>query len=423
MKSLRLSSKIYLLIVYLTGAAIFSFHLHKVEFEQPAVFISLCILGAILHGFKVEGATRQSYYTSGYLVFGFAILFLPPAQTLMVIFASTLAEGAWARLPWFVQCFNLSRYFISAHVAMLIYTQLNAGGDFTSWNIVPAIVLAMIGFTLVDHALLSVMLWLTRWRSARAGKVFYSLSMAINLIMLVSGASLVLVWHFNPYALVLFLAPLYPIYLSLKIPALERKTKIDQKTDLFNHNYFMKHLKSELQRANRNRRPLSLIMADLDLLRNINNTYGHLAGDKVLKGVAEILKRSVRASDVVARFGGEEFAILLPETEIEAAIERAELIRRRIENARFHISTSVKPIQVTLSMGVTMQETPEQTAEEIIYNADVALYNSKLKGRNRAHVYLYSTFRRVESGPGDAIRAVATRPVRLPNGTFSFYSK
>ncbi len=108
--------------------------------------------------------------------------------------------------------------------------------------------------------------------------------MLIDLTMLSLGASLTIVWAYNPYALLLFLIPLYPFYKVLKIPALERKTEIDTKTGLFNHGYFMAHLNHELQRANRYDRPLAIIMADLDLLRNINNTYGHLAGDEVLRG-------------------------------------------------------------------------------------------------------------------------------------------
>jgi len=210
--------------------------------------------------------------------------------------------------------------------------------------------------------------------------------------MLSLGASLAIVWAYNPYALFLFLIPLYPFYKTLKIPALERKTEIDPKTSLFNHGYFMSQLKHELQRANRYDRPLAIIMADLDFLRNINNTYGHLAGDEVLKGIATILRSSVREYDVVARFGGEEFAILLPEATSEKAFERAEFIRKTIEANSFVIPTSVDPIKVTMSLGVATRDDFEQSGEEIIHNADTALYHSKVKGRNLvfAHTQLYS---------------------------------
>ena len=112
----------------------------------------------------------------------------------------------------------------------------------------------------------------------------------IDLSLLSLGVMLVLIWEYNPYALLLFALPIYLIYSTMRVPALERQSEMDQKTGLFNHAYFMNHLESELKRANRFDRPLTIIMADLDLLRNINNTYGHLAGDEVLIGVANILK-------------------------------------------------------------------------------------------------------------------------------------
>jgi len=149
------------------------------------------------------------------------------------------------------------------------------------------------------------------------------------------------------------LLPLYPIYSTLKVPALERKTETDSKTGLFNASYFEHALASELKRADRFDRPLTVVMADLDLLRNINNTYGHLAGDEVLRGVANILKGSVREYDVVARFGGEEFAILIPETTPQQAYPRVESIRSSIERADFMVPTSVTPIQATMSFGVS----------------------------------------------------------------------
>lgn len=398
MKNLSLHSKIYLVAVYLAGALFLFLNLLDFTIVDPVIFAALSLFGSILHIFKVEGATNRSHYTFSFLIFGFAIIFLPPPLAVIVIIISNVAEWVWHRPPWFIQLFNISCYIISAEVAILVYRSFAVAGTFTSWEVIVAIVLAMVCFTVVNHMLVGVILWLARGENFKQSGIFDLVPIYIDLVMLTLGASLVLIWNYNPYALLIFLAPLYPIYISLKIPSLERKTETDQKTGLFNHHYFMEQLKNELHRANRYDRPLSIIMADLDLLRNINNTYGHLAGDEVLKGVADILKRSVREYDVVARFGGEEFAILLPEAETEKAIERAEFIRREIENARFNIPTSVDPIQATLSLGIATRENFEQTGEEIIHNADAALYNSKLKGRNRAFAYTHNTFKLVEPG-------------------------
>jgi GGDEF domain-containing protein len=126
----------------------------------------------------------------------------------------------------------------------------------------------------------------------------------VDLALLVFGASFPL-FGITTHLPLLFSIPLYLVHSTLRVPALERKTEVDPKTGLFNHEYFKKQLSNELARANRFDRPISVILADLDLLRNVNNTYGHLAGDEVLIGVAHAMKSAVRDYDVVSRFGGE----------------------------------------------------------------------------------------------------------------------
>ena len=124
-------------------------------------------------------------------------------------------------------------------------------------------------------------------------------------------------------------------------------------------------------------------MADLDLLRDINNSYGHLAGDAVLKGIAEVFRMHLRHYDVPARFGGEEFSILLPETSAEEAMEIAERIRREVAARAFDVETSSQPIRATMSIGVAAYPRDGQDANELIHQADLAVYRAKLQGRNR----------------------------------------
>jgi diguanylate cyclase (GGDEF)-like protein/putative nucleotidyltransferase with HDIG domain len=124
-------------------------------------------------------------------------------------------------------------------------------------------------------------------------------------------------------------------------------------------------------------------MADLDLLREINNTYGHLAGDAVLKGIADVFRAELRHYDVPARFGGEEFSILLPETPPEQALEIAERIRRAVAARQFDVETSSEPIRATVSIGVAGYPKDAQDPNALIHQADLAVYRAKLQGRNR----------------------------------------
>ena len=168
------------------------------------------------------------------------------------------------------------------------------------------------------------------------------------------------------------------------MPALQLEARVDPKTGLFNTRHFAAALAEELTRAQRFERPLSLMMLDLDLLRDINNKFGHLAGDAVLRGVADVLRRELRQYDIPARFGGEEFSIVLPETAPEQALEIAERIRRALSASRFEVETSTDPISATISIGVASYPADGQGAEELIHQADLAVYSAKLQGRNRA---------------------------------------
>jgi len=236
--------------------------------------------------------------------------------------------------------------------AGIVYGWINPENSLVSWQAVLAIVVSMAVFNLLNHLMVGIVLWLARGESFKRSGVFDFFPLVLDLTLLYFGASLSFVWAYNQFALVMFLVPIYMIYSTLRVPALERKTEIDIKTGLYNHGYFKQQVTNELRRANRFDRPLTIIMADLDLLRNINNTYGHLAGDEVLIGVAKILKQSVREYDITARFGGEEFAILLPETTSQQAYERVEGICQAIEEMEFRIPANLSPIRATMSFGL-----------------------------------------------------------------------
>ena len=387
MKELTSHTKMYIFLTYVVGLAIFIRQMSGIDTDSLWVTVILCLLASLALILKVEGPTNRSHYTFSFLVYGFSFTFLGIPETILVILVSNLAEWVWNRPPWYIQVFNASCYMIVLHAAGLVYGWINPENSLVSWQAVVAIAVSMGIFNLLNHLMVGIVLWLARGENFRRSGIFDFFPLVLDLTLLYFGASLSFVWAYNQFALVMFLIPIYMIYSTLKVPALERKTEIDVKTGLFNHEYFKQQVANELRRANRFDRPLTIIMADLDLLRNINNTYGHLAGDEVLIGVAKILKQSVREYDITARFGGEEFAILLPETTSEQAYERVEGIRQAIEGMEFTIPTNASPIRATMSFGIASRESLGQTTDEIIHNADTALYNSKLQGRNRVYAY------------------------------------
>jgi len=124
-------------------------------------------------------------------------------------------------------------------------------------------------------------------------------------------------------------------------------------------------------------------MADLDLLRNVNNTFGHLAGDTVLTGIGRIIRETVREYDLPARFGGEEFCIVLLEAGRAEAQAFAERLRQAVQAADFEVATSPQPIHVTMSLGIACFPDDATTPTDLTHAADIAVYQAKLKGRNR----------------------------------------
>jgi len=155
----------------------------------------------------------------------------------------------------------------------------------------------------------------------------------------------------------------------------------DGLTKLFNKRYLMDRLDSELKFALRHETSLSLLLLDIDHFKKINDTHGHLAGDAVLANLAQVLGRAVRNEDVVARFGGEEFAIILRAIGIDPAVQMAERLRRLIEASS--ALTSGLALKATVSIGVAgLPSTLVKTPEELVEAADKALYRAKAEGRN-----------------------------------------
>jgi diguanylate cyclase (GGDEF)-like protein/putative nucleotidyltransferase with HDIG domain len=227
------------------------------------------------------------------------------------------------------------------------------------------------------------MLRFARGHSLRESGLFSYENLTTDLVLASLGVGLATLWHFDAWLTPFAIAPLILVHRSLAVPTLQAEARVDPKTGLFNARHFAATLREELGRAIRFDRPMTLVMADLDLLRDINNTYGHLAGDAVLAGVAKIFREQLREYDVPARFGGEEFSILLPETRISEALEIAERIRRAVAAYEFEVATSSEPIRATVSMGIASYPRDGSNANELVHQADLAVYRAKLQGRNR----------------------------------------
>ena len=162
------------------------------------------------------------------------------------------------------------------------------------------------------------------------------------------------------------------------VETLTKLSILDDLTQLYNSRHFYHQLSAEVNRYNRYKRPLSLLMIDIDHFKHFNDTYGHLEGDQILSGIGGLITRGLRTMDTAYRFGGEEFTVILPETDADAAVTVAERIKEEAEK----VKSAAKPEKaITLSIGVTEYDDGE-TISDFIRRADQAMYLSKDKGRN-----------------------------------------
>lgn len=194
------------------------------------------------------------------------------------------------------------------------------------------------------------------------------------------------------FVITLLLSLLVLLYwkkLTRATDSLERMAHTDFLTGLTNRRAFLEIAELELGRARRYGKPFSVLMLDIDHFKAINDSYGHEVGDKVLQKLAMLCHDGLREVDCIGRWGGEEFVVLLPETEADSAAEAAERIRVDVANSEIDTGLSL-PVKLTLSIGHATLSAADKSVDELINKADEALYQAKNSGRNKVVAYTYS---------------------------------
>lgn len=323
--------------------------------------------------FLVYASPRLGYDIS--LAFLFAAVIILPGPAIVIV-AVLMFLPIWLRanFPWYMPMFNMANYAFPALVAKLIVSQ----GPVTGLAGAGRIAAATIVFTLINHAALAVIVRLARGETLRQSRLFSITHLSLDTLVLCSGAAIALLWQDTPISSVFAMLPLLLIARALQIPRLEQESWTDPKTDLYNARFFWDRGDEIVRRG---KGSAALAMLDLDLLREINNSHGHLAGDAVITRVGQLIRSRARSTDVAARFGGEEFALLMPSTSQADAAVVAERMREAV--AATAIETEGVVLNVTISIGVAAGH---DTLEALIRHADRALYRAKELGRNRVVV-------------------------------------
>ena len=382
---------IYVVIVILAGATLTIAALPGATGSLPEwpLFLLLMVFAILAHLFEAVGPNLEAWNAN--LVFYFAgLLLLNPFFFALLVIVPHLVHWIETRLKsdksprtWYVQPFNVATHLIAGFAARaVILAQRPDPAAVLGASSVLSTLGAVLIYVAVNHLLVTAMLVLGRRLSWRTSGILEIDNLVTDSVLSCLGYVFAVLWMVTPWLLLPALSPLVVIYRVLTIPQLKREAQTDVKTGLFNAGYFAETLDAEFGRAKNTGQPLSLIMADLDLLRNINNTFGHLAGDTVLVAVSHIIRDIVGDHGIAGRFGGEEFSVLLPGMHEADAALLAEKIRLAIAEAEFTLETSATPIQVTISQGVASCSPDLATSKDLIHEADVAMYQAKLRGRN-----------------------------------------
>jgi two-component system, cell cycle response regulator len=157
----------------------------------------------------------------------------------------------------------------------------------------------------------------------------------------------------------------------------------DQLTGLFNRRYMSRHLGTLIGNLGKTNKPVSFLIMDIDYFKQVNDTYGHDVGDEVLREFSQRISANVRGIDLACRYGGEEFVVVMPDTDMNFAYMVAERLRQAVADAPFQIGVDPGQLPITISIGVTTSEGPNDTADSLLRRADKALYRAKRDGRNR----------------------------------------
>jgi diguanylate cyclase (GGDEF)-like protein len=358
--------------------------------DRAPIALVLLACATIAQQFKVKSPKHQSYYTTTVFFFAAALL-LRPAFVVAIILAAHALELVRVRYRWYIAAFNVANFLLCSLAAAAVFSLGQQVSPFPGGPALYALLAGLV-FVTLNHVLTAlVIMWARGIPISRAGTLHWD-NLGTDLALMSIGALGALLWLSDPWLVPLTLGPLYLIYRSLLVPSLMEEARSDPKTELANMKHWNEVGQAEVDRARRFHRPLSVALADLDLLREINNRHGHLVGDQMIRRVAEAIRAALRDYDLPARFGGDEFAILMPETKLAEALTVAERIRLGVGSIELKTPDG-DSVVASVSIGVAEFPAHGGSASELLAAADRAVYQAKALGRNRVAAF----------GPADVI--------------------
>lgn len=303
-------------------------------------------------------------------------------------FLLTVVKRLWQRHPepLLGPDFNAANLAVDAFVASLVYAGMLRWLQGYGFADTVALMAAAVTFIGVQNLLVTALLSLDLRRHWRKVGVLTADTLLSDGMMVTAGAVVSRIFQFDPYLLGLTVVVLLFLHGTLQKLNEAKLAYVDAKTGLHNYRYFDETLAESFRKATQSREPLALIFGDMDHLRDINNTYGHLSGDRALLAVAREFGNAVGEGAVACRFGGEEFVLMIPGVTKAQAAAVAERVRHNIATTPVTLDCGTV-ISVSVSIGVAAYPEDAASVEGLVKAADDAVYDSKHAGRNRVSLY------------------------------------
>ncbi|MEU4392591.1 GGDEF domain-containing protein [Kribbella sp. NPDC023855] len=319
-----------------------------------------------------------------------AVLILPPPLAVLLIV--TTYVHSWLRVrrvPPYRSIFTASTLVLAGAAGVVALAAIRPG-VYPGYPAGPlglvAIVAAGLAYWFVNYALVAGAIVLSSPESPgrnALGRLSDQLIVAGSLGLGVATAALLLS---QPWAVAVLLLTILGLHRALLVDQFQTESRTDPKTSLANGAFWHEIARREFAAAERTGSPLGVLYLDLDHFKAVNDTYGHLAGDQALQAIADELRHEIRGDDLVGRLGGEEFAVLLPQTSAADTVLAAERIRRRVAALAVTVTTADGPVlcdTITCSIGVATYPESGSTLDQLQMSADLAMYKAKDAGRNR----------------------------------------
>jgi diguanylate cyclase (GGDEF)-like protein len=373
---------LYVTLAAATGAAAVTTTAPMGDFRW-GLFAAVLAGGAVAQLFASPTPGNQVFHT-GTAFSVAAALVLPPELVVVVCVLQHVPEWLRQRYPWFIQSFNIANVVLSALAAwsmrgVFARNGVHVTAAATTSSVLVALAAALT-FVLVNHAILARMLRLARGHTVAASGLFTVDSLIQDGVVGAVGVAVAFMLLHSWALAVVVTLPLVLIQRALALPTLREQALTDHRTGLLNSRGIDQPARNEFARARRLGQSLSVLLCDVDDLREINNTLGHLEGDAALAAVASAFRAELRAYDICARFGGDEFLVVLPETDEEDAV----VVARRIQAwlADNPLPTRDGLLKVGISIGVGSMHEDEPEIGTLLARADAAMYVEKHAGRN-----------------------------------------